>query len=121
MKKVIDDLGLQHLFAALGMDEENDFLYEADEGDTTGINLKDKRTVNIFKDHLAPKKRKQRKDCPKYVDVVRAYGHATLRIDTFAKNKKMIRNEDGTYKYHLPHVQNRSIQQSHASFLVSEH
>ena len=70
-------------------------------------------------DHLAPKKRKLRKDCPKYLEVVRSYGHATFRPDTFAKNKKMVKNEDGTYDFHLFHIQNRSIKDTHESFLQS--
>jgi hypothetical protein len=71
--------------------------------------LKDKKPSNPLHDHLAPKKRKRRKDCPQYLEVVRSYGHATFRIDTFAKNKKMVKNEDGTYDYHLFHTQDRSI------------
>jgi hypothetical protein len=72
--------------------------------------LKDIRKVNVLKDHLAPKKRKRRKDCPNYIDVVRSYGHATFRPDTFAKSKKMIKNEDGSFEFLLPHIQNMSIQ-----------
>jgi hypothetical protein len=115
-----DDLGLLHLFNALSLSGEDDFFFEGDEGETTGVKLKDIRRVNILKDHLAPKKRKRRKDCPNYVDVVRSYGHATFRPDTFPKSKKMIKNEDGSFEFHLPHIQNMSIQLSHASFLISE-
>jgi hypothetical protein len=66
------------------------------------------------------KKRRQRKDCPKYIDVVRTFNHCTFRIDTYAKRKVMIKNEDGTYEHHLPHIQNCSIKESHESFGQSE-
>ena len=32
----------------------------------------------------------------------------------------MIKNEDGTYEYHLPHIQNSSIKEAHNSFMESE-
>lgn len=115
-----DELGLLHLFPQLNGNSEDDFFFLEDIAAEVQIpSLKDKKTFNPLHDHLAPRKRKQRKDCPKYLDIVRSYGHATFRPDTFAKNKKMVKNEDGTYEFHLFHIQNRSIKDTHESFLQS--
>ena len=81
---------------------------------------KKNRKQNNFKEHLAIKQRKQRKDCPNYIEVVRTFAHCTFRPDTFAKRKVMIKNDDGTYEYHLPHIQNNSIKDTHDSFMESE-
>ena len=111
-----DELGMQHLFAALHIDPEDDFFYDnAPEGEKKEI-----RNKNYFKEHLSAKKRRLRRDCPKYIEVVRNFVHSTFRPDTFAKRKVMIKNEDGTYYYHLPHIQNNSIKDTHNSFMESE-
>lgn len=118
--RTADELGLLHLFADFNFDIEDDFFYVEDTPEVAPIeNTKSSKGVNLFHDHLKPKKRKRRKDCPKYLDVVRSYGHSVFRPDTFAKNKKMVLNEDGDYEFHMMHVQNRSIKDTHASFLLS--
>jgi hypothetical protein len=51
---------------------------------------------------------------------VRTFLHSTSGPDTFAKRKIMIKNEDGTYEHHLPHIQNSSVKEAHNSFMESE-
>lgn len=114
-----DELGLLHLFSQLNVNSEDDFFFSENVEEVQQPFLKDKKAFNPLQDHLAPKKRKRRKDCPQYLEVVRSYGHATFRIDTFAKNKKMVKNEDGTYEYHLFHTQDRSIKDTHAGLQQS--
>ena len=114
-----DELGLSHLFTHLSVSSDDDFFFSSTADEVHAPFLKDKKASNPLHDHLALKIRKQRKDCPKYLDVVRSYGHATFRPDTFAKNKKMVKNEDGTYDFHLFHIQNRSIKDTYESFLQS--
>ena len=114
-----DELGLIHLFTQSNVSPDDDFYFSETADEIQVPSLKDKKPSNPLHDHLAPKKRKLRKDCPKYLDVVRSYGQATFRPDTFAKNKKMVKNEDGTYDFHLFHIQNRSIKDTHESFLQS--
>lgn len=114
-----DELGLSHLFTHLNVSSDDDFFFSSTANEVETSFLKDKKPSNPLHDHLALKIRKQRKDCPKYLDVVRSYGHATFRPDTFAKNKKMVKNEDGTHDFHLFHIQNRSVKDTHESFLQS--
>ena len=81
---------------------------------------KRKKTVNVFNDHLRAAIRKKRKDCPRYVKIVRAFGHSIFRPDTFARKKVMVKNESGDFEMHLQHIQSKSIQEAHKSFLQPE-
>ena len=83
------------------------------------MKLTTKRAINPLHDHLSACKRKRRKDTPQYLEVVRSYGHAVFRPDTFAKTKKLVKNEDGSYDFHMYHVQNRSVKDTHSSFIQS--
>ena len=113
-----DELGILHLFAAINLDPDDEFFFQIN---TQPVEEKKRcRSVNIFQKHLSVQRRKQKKDCPKYIEIVRAFLHSTFRPDTFAKRKVMIKNEDGTYEYHLPHIQNSSIKEAHDSFMESE-
>ena len=114
-----DELGLIHFFTQSNMSPDDDFFFSEATDEVRMPLVKDKKSFNPLHDYLAPKKRKQRKDCPKYLDVVRSNGHATFRPGTFAKNKKMVKNEDGSYKFHLFHIQNRSIKDTYERFLQS--
>ena len=114
-----EQLGILYLFSNLGLDQNNDFFYEESDPAPAAPKLKDSMVVNPFHEHLKMKKRKRRKDCPLYIEVVRSYGHSVFRPDTFAKNKKMVKNEDGTYEYHMFHIQNRSIKDTHKSSIQS--
>ena len=114
-----EQLGILYLFSNLGLDQNDEFFYEEGDPSPAAPKLKDSKAVNPLHEHLKMKKRKRRKDCPLYIEVVRSYGHSVFRPDTFAKNKKMVKNEDGTYDYHMFHVQNRSIKDTHKSFVQS--
>ena len=114
-----DELGLCHLFADFGIDPDDDFFFNPEDRPVEEETKRYKST-NVFQKHFSMKKRKQRKDCPKYVEIVRTFLHSTFRPDTFAKRKIMIKNEDGTYEHHLPHIQNSSVKEAHNSFMESE-
>ena len=55
------------------------------------------------------------------MSIVRSYAHDVFRIDTFVKDKVFVENEDGTWEYHMQHVQNASMEDKHRNFLVSQH
>ena len=114
-----EQLGILYLFSNLGLDQDDNFYHEEPDIAPVAPKVKVIKAINPLHDHLKMKKRKRRKDCPLYLEVVRSYGHSVFRPDTFAKNKKMVKNEDGTYEYHMFHVQNRSIQDTHKSFVQS--
>ena len=69
-----DELGLIHLFTQSNMSPDDDFFFSEATDEVWIPLVKDKKSFNPLHDHLAPKKGKQRKDCPKYLDVVRSYG-----------------------------------------------
>ena len=113
-----DELGLSHLFATFHIDPDDDFFFNVE--DRPVEEKKKCKSTNVFQKHFSLKRRKQRKDYPKYIEIVRSLLHSTFRPDTFAKRKIMIKNEDGTYEYHLPHIQNSSMKEAHNSFMESE-
>ena len=119
-----DQLGLIHLFSGLGLSAEDDFFYSDNQTalsvDTDEPVHKRIKKVNVYNDHLKVTIRKKRKDCPKYVDVVRAFGHSIFRPDTFARKKVMVSNDEGDFEMHLQHIQSKSMEEAHRSFLQSE-
>ena len=116
-----EELGLFYLFQASGLDNDDSFFFEELSDDAATIEQPRKiKKVNAYQKHLTQDKRKRRKDCPNYMSVVRNYAHDVFRIDTFAKDKVFVENEDGTWEYHMQHVQNASMEDTHRNFLVSQ-
>jgi hypothetical protein len=120
-----DELGFLHLFPDLDVGPDDDFYFEQDDRppivrEDAAPARKKKKCVNLYNDHLKPTVRKKRKDCPKYIDAVRAYGHSIFRIDTFARKKVMVPNDNGDFEMHLQHIQSKSISEAHRSFKQSE-
>ena len=115
-----EELGLFYLFQASGLDSDDNFLFEDDTNDSAVEPPKKIKRVNIYQKHLTQDKRKKRKDCPNYMSIVRSYTHDVFRIDTFAKGKVLVENENGQWEYHMQHVQNASIEDTHRNFLVSQ-
>ena len=120
-----DELGLIHLFSNLDLDQDDEFFFEDDQRaplveEESTPTPKKRRTVNPYHDHLKANIRKRRKDCPKYVDVVRSFGHAFFRPDTFARKKVMAKNDEGDFEMHLKHIQNKAITEAHRSFKESK-
>lgn len=120
-----DELGFLHLFPDLDVGPDDDFYFEQDDRppvvhEDAAPARKKKKSVNLYNDHLKPTVRKKRKDCPKYIDVVRAFGHSIFRIDTFARKKVMVPNDNGEFEMHLQHIQSKAISEAHRSFKQSE-
>ena len=115
------ELGLLYLFEAAGLEMEDNFFFE-EVDNVEGVNepAKKIKKLNAFQNHLKIKKRGKRKDCPNYMGIVRSYAHDTFRIDTFAKDKVFVEDENGNWDYHVKHVQNSSMEQAHSDFMQSE-
>ena len=115
------ELALLYLFKAAGLEiEDSFFLEEVDDFDICNEPPKKIKKINAFQNYLKKKKRGKRKDCPNYIGIVRSYAHDTFRIDTFAKDKVFVEDENGNWEYHMKHVQNSSMEQAHKNFLQSE-
>lgn len=119
-----EELGLLHLFSDSGIEPDDDFYYHRDDGAPVevydSVQVKKKKTINMFNDHLKATVRKKRKDCPKYIEVVRTFGHSIFRLDTFARKKVMVQNDSEDFEMHLQHIQSKSINEAHKRFQQSE-
>ena len=114
------ELGLFYLFQASGLDSDDNFFFEEDINDSAVEPPKKIKKINIYHKHLTQDKRKKRKDCPNYMSIVRNYAHEVFRIDTFAKDRVFVENEDGQWDFHNQRVQNASMEDTHRNFLVSQ-
>ena len=115
-----EELGLFYLFQAFGLDSDGNFFFEDDTYDSAVEPPEKIKRVNASQKHKTQDKRKRRKDCPNYMSVVRNCAHDVFRIDTFPKIKVFVENKDGIWAYHMQHVQNASMEDTHRNFLVSQ-